>query len=490
MKKRGFIFIICIIIIAIIINPAIAFGYTKNGEGEAALLQEGEYDVAFKTHKDYSEPLRSGESAEDYVYARLLAKSSEINVSSYSIDVDDIDAFFSNVVNDHPDLFYVSSSVNFSYYPSTNTIAKIRPLYAMDLSEIDSAMAIFNSGKERALSEVDDSMTDLQKAVVLHDYICNLANYPNIFDENGNFDDSLDRDIYHSAYGFFLNQTVVCAGYTLTYSYLLNELGIPCEYVASNAMSHAWNKVYINGSWYNADLTYDDFDRNNGETTYGSVRHEYFLKSDSYFSSGDSIAWHFGGLTTDSCPANNTDNDDAFWNNITSRIFVVNGKFYYLMPTSNFYNVYLKERSANGVESSYSVGFNTMCLNYSGGYYDENGGYHSYSYKDALGRLAYLDGKFYVSANTKLYSVVGTTKYTVLSLGSQITGLSANEKGNLYYHNYDNTFSLSELDKLQYFKNHITKSDKTANYNNFPDVNNDNVVNGKDYAPIIKARNS
>ena len=484
MKRRSLAILMSFIVVALLLCPVIAFGYVKEGEAEATLLQEGEYDLVYETKKDYSAPVRGTMSAEDNVYNQLLSAPSSVNVSNYNISVDDISAFWGNVINDHPDLFFLSSTIYFTYYPSTNTVAYVTPFYAIDTSEIAAAQEIFYEGRDRALEEVDGSMNDLQKAIVIHDYICNLANYPSVYDENGNYDDDLDKDIYHSAYGFFYDQTVVCAGYSLAYSYLMNELDVPCEYVASDDMQHAWNNIYIDGNWYNADLTYDDFDHDNGATTYGSVRHDYFIKSDSHFASASDFAIHFGGITTDSCPANDTTYDSAFWDDVTSRVFVVDGKYYYLKPSQNHFSVTLKERNQSGTESSLFV-FNTMYLTYSSGYYDANGTYHSYSYYDSLGRLAYLDGKFYVAADAHIYSLVGSKRYTIETFDDDLTGLSANDDGNLFYHDYDNDFTLHELDKLQYFKDHLTMQ-KGVNYNNFPDINNDNVINGKDYAPIIK----
>ena len=61
----------------------------------------------------------------------------------------------------------------------------------------------------------------------------------------------------------FNEGTAVCGGYAHTYKYLLDGLGIPCEYVRSSSMNHAWNQVQIDGKWYDVDVSGMDYDQDN-----------------------------------------------------------------------------------------------------------------------------------------------------------------------------------------------------------------------------------
>ena len=485
MKRLSLQILITLLIVSLLNIPSFAFAATKTGEAEATLLQEGNYDV--------EPPLRAtGQTAaHTAIYNGLFQVNSEIDLASYSISVNDFDNLVSDVINDHPDLFYVSSSIRFSYSTSTNTIGTYFPEYVISGQELENARNVLNSGVQKALDQAAGCVNDLQKAVVIHDYICSLACYPSIFDDNGNYVASLDLPIFHSAYGFFLNHTVVCAGYTLTYSYLMKLLGVECEYVGSDAMSHAWNKIKIDGEWYNADLTFDDMDEKNAETTYGTVRHSYFLKSDSYFESSPSIAWHYGGSTYEGCAATSTAYDTAFWDDVTSCIYCVDGYYYYLDPpnSANVY-IYLKKRAQNGTESNLCSGFRTISLTYSTGFFDASGNQHVISFKDYLARLAYLDGRFYVFYSNVIDAVLlNGTKKNVCSTNTYPSGLGVNERSNLIYHLYNSNNRLYELDKMEYFSSHITAV-KGVNYNVYPDINLDGVINGKDYAKIYKAQNS
>lgn len=477
MKKPVWQLLITLLVFSFLLTPVFAFGTVAEGEGEATLLQEGSYEIL----KPTTQPKRrlraaaasASTTADDFLYSQLYDMSSSINLSSYNISINDIGAIYGNVINCHPDLFYVSGSFRYSYYPSTNTIANLTPTYWMTQEEVAPAREIFYTGAAKALAEVDDSMTDLQKALTLHEYLCSNGIYPDISDGS--------QTIHHSAYGFFYNHTVVCQGFSLAYIYLLQQLEIECTYVSSDSMNHAWNKVKLDGNWYNVDVTWDNFDMNNGRTVYdqnlcGSIRHSYFLKSDSYFT--DSLK-HYGGTTYADCSADSTDYDDAFWNSIPcARIYVVNGDYYYLNPNNGKYGIlYLTKRTVDGIETKLGSYFTTSTLNYG-------------TFTDALARLAWLDNRFYVVAEKAIYSVLlNGTQYTITAIDQYAHGLGVNDNRNLFWQPYEDVTTINELDKLAYFDNYMTikkQNGAAADYNNYPDINLDGVVNAKDYALIIK----
>ncbi len=74
-----------------------------------------------------------------------------------------------------------------------------------------------------------------------------------------------------SCCGILLRNTGVCASYSETYELVCNALGVPA--IAVTSSEHEWNQVYINGTWYVVDVTWDD------NNTDGTVDADYFLKS-------------------------------------------------------------------------------------------------------------------------------------------------------------------------------------------------------------------
>ncbi len=459
--------------------PFISFAQVRTGEGEATLLQEGEYDIAVGESIHLGATRGTAETVAEQIHQKLLQYSTRIDISTLRCSVNDIDAYYSNVINDNPDLFFVSSSYQYYYTQYGNYVTAIVPQYAMTQNEVAAAMEIFDAGAAKALKEVNDSMNDLQKALTIHDYICAYAIYPNIYDEDGYYVAENDLDIYHSAYGFFKDETAVCAGYTLTFSYLMHQLGIDCEYVSSDDMEHAWNKVKINGNWYNIDITYDNSDYVDAENTYGLAYHNCFLKSDIYFQS-ESGLYHYSFSDYDAGEATDTTYDNYFWDDVNSRIYSVNGDFYYLDPNYESYLCYLKKRTLSGSESNLNgTAFRSATISSTRYAFDSSGTQHNIPHTDILIRLLYLDGKFFVTDSSKLYCIkMNGTKSTLLS-GIGYTISLGSVDGNIVYQTYDDMSTIVTVDKKEYFRNYL-------NGNHFyPDVNNDGIVNGRDWANII-----
>lgn len=83
-------------------------------------------------------------------------------------------------------------------------------------------------------------------------------------DKNGVF---YSNDAY-SLEGFFEDGNIVCTGYSSIFQYLMTRAGVPCVEVlgatrsskdaAAGKTDHAWNKVKIDGSWYNIDICWAD----------------------------------------------------------------------------------------------------------------------------------------------------------------------------------------------------------------------------------------
>lgn len=142
---------------------------------------------------------------------------------------------------------------------------------------------------------VADGMSDYDIAKALHDYLV-LNNEYDMRYFSGNM-----PSISYTAYGALVNHTSVCAGYALAYQALLEQAGIPCEYVTGMTTQgyHAWNIIQIDGAWYHVDTTWDDPipDRK------GYVRYNYFLKSDRALSED-----HSNWSATHACTSTKYDN--------------------------------------------------------------------------------------------------------------------------------------------------------------------------------------
>lgn len=135
---------------------------------------------------------------------------------------------------------------------------------ADSLSDVDAEMLSAAQAVHDALVTPDMSEYDQVKA--FHDYLVNNTEYK----ETG------DRS--HSAAGPLLDGLAVCEGYSRALDILCYLSGIECICISGtgNGGGHGWNKVKIDGQWYNVDVTWDD-----PVSTKPVLRYDYFLVSDS-----------------------------------------------------------------------------------------------------------------------------------------------------------------------------------------------------------------
>lgn len=122
----------------------------------------------------------------------------------------------------------------------------------------------FNTAVNNFLSDIDRNHSDAVVAMEIHDKLCSSITY----NEDANSSSAYFYDPSHTAYGAIVGGKAVCDGYSLAYSYLLKKCGIQATvalgYIGNpQTGGHAWNLVKLGGSWYEADLTWDDDDTTN-----------------------------------------------------------------------------------------------------------------------------------------------------------------------------------------------------------------------------------
>ena len=114
--------------------------------------------------------------------------------------------------------------------------------------------------KDIVAKYTNDSMSDMEKAKVLHDWVCENVSYsPKTY--------AAAED--HNDLSPFLTGVTVCDGYARAYNLLLHEAGI--ETCQVNSSNHIWNIIKIGGHYFHVDTTWDDGTKN---------KDDWFLKSD------------------------------------------------------------------------------------------------------------------------------------------------------------------------------------------------------------------
>ena len=288
----------------------------------------------------------------------------------------------------------------------------------MTEAEYKTAKERLDTAVNKIVAGITSDMTDLEKALYVHDYLILNCKYDYTKSKYDMYDCLIDR-------------SAVCQGYSLAYMYILkNFLNIDCTVVYSKAMSHAWNYVRIGKNWYHVDVTNDDASTAYKNTSYdnlGYAMHEYFMMSDA-FAKKTTKPHYDWNVIGDYPAATDTSFDNAPWRDSNSPIVLIGKTGYYVTKNDTL-----------GVSelSAYNFGNNTSktlvrikCKWYS--VRNESGTeFHDYgtcSYKKIWMSVAYRNGKLYFNTNQSVYSYDLATKkskklFTLSKGNKQIFGM-------------------------------------------------------------------
>ncbi|MDE7267894.1 MAG: Ig-like domain-containing protein, partial [Lachnospiraceae bacterium] len=305
-------------------------------QSELKLVEKGEMTGVYqfggapskkkKTSSAYSVHLAGVDNTaelQEYVYQQMVARNTNIDMTEFNIAWDnktDVSSIVWAVINEHPELYFVNSSFGYvgAYVGSDIVIGSIEITYDNDLDN-----DAFQKASKEALAVVKTGMSDLEKAIALHDYLAVNCEY-----DKENLDANKIPATSYTAYGTLVNRMAVCQGYALTYKYLLNQVGIDCYMVTSDTMNHAWNLIKLNGNYYQVDVTWDD-------PTWdliGRACHQNMFRSDDAFV--NECEHHDWSVTKGSdvvdYKATDTSYDNAFWVDCDAPLVLVGKDCYYV----------------------------------------------------------------------------------------------------------------------------------------------------------------
>ena len=208
----------------------------------------------------------------DRVVQAIRDWKTEVDLSGFSLSSREAMDILQQLY-DEPDLFYFSS---FTVWSTNGKVTKAELKYREEFSPADTA--VYEEAVRKALPSVLPGMSDLQKALVLHDYLCVHTAYDLDHYAAGNVPGAS-----YTAYGALVQGLAVCQGYSMAYAALLRRCGVSAEYVSSARMGHGWVLVQLDGSWYHVDVTWDD----PVQDLPGRAMHGYFLLSDGAVADGE-----------------------------------------------------------------------------------------------------------------------------------------------------------------------------------------------------------
>ena len=175
--------------------------------------------------------------------------------------------------------YYTSIHLNYLYSKST-----MKKRYSGLKSVVSSAKKSFGS-----------NLTKEQAALAAHDYIIKRASYDMAYYKKAMANPGYTNWNSHSAYGILLNKKGVCSGYAYAYRLFMKAYNIPCVFVESDSMDHAWNMIQLGGKWYHVDATWDDPDASLDWTKSGSgslIYYDFFLLNNSEMIAEKHYGWY------------------------------------------------------------------------------------------------------------------------------------------------------------------------------------------------------
>lgn len=166
-----------------------------------------------------------------------------IDLSDLGIAVSSLPRLFANATKNSPYLFYVNKKLIYTY--RGDTVVSVIPKYDMTGEEANEAIDFCKAEVIKIAGLAIKGGNDLERLILAHDVICYRYSYDLTLENN-------------NIYKTIKEGKGTCQGYTWLYMAVLREMGIGCEYVASDSIAHIWLKVKIDGEWYNSDVTWDD----------------------------------------------------------------------------------------------------------------------------------------------------------------------------------------------------------------------------------------
>lgn len=311
-------------------------------------LQIFENDLYFQTYQPENISLMSVVDYSELEEMLLNAWDnfeSEVNVRKFNLTIDELGEFYRKVLFAHPLYFYVNSG--FSYAEGGYTEEDMHVLYVhihysdtyveTDEHGVLIPGADIDKAKEKILKKTNEikaatdeilfyingNMTEFEKVMTVHDYMVRKYSYDwdyyNRVCENEN---AADPSYFGYTLEIMTEKTGVCQGYTLAFSYVMQQLEIDTAFVSSAAMQHAWNLVKVDGQWYHIDVTWDDLDCCDTH-----AHHDYGLLSTDHISNMSNP--HYG-FDTGELEADSDIYDDAPWRDDVTPLAFCHGMEYWI----------------------------------------------------------------------------------------------------------------------------------------------------------------
>ncbi len=172
------------------------------------------------------------------------------------IDDEILSEVFTAVLYDNPEIFWIKT--DYKYFDYGNKVT-FKPNYSYSREETIQYTTQLNNKVNEILSQASFCVTDYEKELYFHDYIC----------ENTTYDMDTFGSVGASVHNTLINGRAVCEGYARAMQILLDKSGIYNYLIIGDGTAdgetepHMWNIVQLNNENYHLDVTWNDNDESN-----------------------------------------------------------------------------------------------------------------------------------------------------------------------------------------------------------------------------------
>lgn len=220
-------------------------------------LPGGAYRIRYETLDD------SHKLAYSLLVPVLLNMDSQINLVGVPLREVSWSLLADYLEDDYPEIFWVDWS------KLGSLLALCKPLteaYSVTRAERDQMQRQIDALVNPFLAGIPAHLGEYEKAKRAYEWLADKLEYDHtgLKQQRQNQYDSVTHDDLRTIYGAFVKKKVVCVGYAVAYTYLLQRMGMECV-VRSGGMridrGHAWACAKIEGDYYHVDVTWgDDYD--------------------------------------------------------------------------------------------------------------------------------------------------------------------------------------------------------------------------------------
>lgn len=183
---------------------------------------------------------------------------------------------FYAVILDHPEIYWIESyRVVKKFSGAVNTNKVIHLEYSFNMKEAKEIKRNIESKYNEIINEAKTLDTDEEKVKFVHDKLVRMAKYKDY--------EKKDKYKYQSIVSLFESGESVCAGYAYSFKFIMDNLNIKAiavQNIEKNDVesSHIWNMVFLDGKWYNLDVTWDY-----QSSTEDEISYKFYLQDNDSF---------------------------------------------------------------------------------------------------------------------------------------------------------------------------------------------------------------